>query len=68
MNIEEETAKLRKKIEKLNWQLTSSLVFSPSKEDQKEDKIDKLKEELKGPEKKLNIMKCTKMNVKLRLL
>ena len=68
MNIKEEAAKLRKKIEKLNWQLTSGLALSQKQRDQQEDKIDELKKELKGVGKKLTEIKCTKMSVKLHLL
>ena len=37
MDIEQEAAKIRKKIEKLNWKLTSGLALSKKQRDKKED-------------------------------
>ena len=48
MNIKEEAAKLRKKIEKLNWQLMSGFALSQKERDQKEDNIDESKKECEG--------------------
>ena len=60
MKIEEEEAKLRKKIENFGYQLNSGQAIS-----EKEDQVDYLRDQLQNLEKKLTSQKLTKMNVKL---
>ena len=67
MDIKEEASKLRKKIEKINWQLTSGIALSRKQIYQKKDQIDILKAHLKALENKLTKLRLTKMNVKLHL-
>ena len=67
MDIEKEGGKLRKRIEKLNWQLTSRLALSLQQRKAKEKEVDDLKKELADLEKKSTELKVTKINVKLHL-
>ena len=68
MNIKGISCQTEKENRKLNWQLTTGLPLSQKQRDQKGDKIDELRDELKDLQKKLTEMKCTKMKVKLHLL
>ena len=62
-----EGAKLRKRIEKLNLQLTSGIALSQQQRKAKEKQVDNLKKELQELEQKLTELKVTKINVKLHL-
>ena len=51
MHIETQAPKVRKRIEKLTWDLTSVTAYSKTKRDQKEQKIKDLKQDLADLEK-----------------
>ena len=53
MDIEIKTAQIRKRIEKLNWDLNSGTTYSQKKREQKEQEITDLKKELADLEQKL---------------
>ena len=67
MDIETQAAQIRKRIEKLNWNLDSGMAYSKTKRDKKEQEINDLKKELAYLEQKLTTLRLTKMNVKLHL-
>ena len=67
MDIEKEGAKLRERIEHLNWQLTSSLALTQNQRKAKENAVDDLKQELANLQQKVTELKVTKINIKLHL-
>ena len=64
MDIEKEGAKLRKRIEKLNWQLTSGIALSDHHRTEKEEKIEELREKLKALEQMLTTFEGHQNHVK----
>ena len=54
MDIKTEVTKLREKLEKLTWALTSGTALSETKRDQKEEEIKELKKQLAVSEKNLH--------------
>ena len=56
-----EAEKLRKKLEKIQWQLTNNPDLSAAKRKKLEDKFDEIKEKLKAFEDKLKSLGVTKL-------
>ena len=63
MDIETRAVKVRKRIKKLTWDLTSGTAYSKTKRDEKEQEIKDLKQDLAALEKKLTKLRLTKMNI-----
>ena len=61
MDIEKEAAKLCKKLEKLNWQLTNNPDLTQTKRQRIEDKVDQIKEQLKALEAQLTPLTVIKL-------
>ena len=61
MDIEVQAAKLRKKLEKLNWQLTNNPDLIPTKRQRIEDKVNQIKEQLKALEAQLTPVTVIKL-------
>ena len=61
MDIEAQAAKLRKKLEKLNWQLTNNPDLTQTKRQRIEDKVNQIKEQLKALEAHLTPLTVTKL-------
>ena len=61
MDIDAEAAKLRKKLEKIQWQLKNNPDLSRTKRKKLEDKFDDIKQKLKAVEDKLTPLGLTKL-------
>ena len=61
MDIEKEAAKLQKKLEKLNWQLTNNPDLTQTKRQRIEDEVDQIKEQMKALEAQLTPLTVTKL-------
>ena len=61
MDIEAQAAKLHKKLEKLNWQLTNNPDLTQTKRQRIEYKVDQIKEQLKAFEAQLTPLTVTKL-------
>ena len=61
MDIDAEAGKLRKKLEKIQWQLTNNPDLSATKRKKLEDEFDDIKEKLKAFEDKLTPLGVTKL-------
>ena len=61
MDIEKEAAKLSKKLEKLNWQLTNNTDLTQTKRQRIEDEVNQIKEQLKALEAQLTPLIVTKL-------
>ena len=61
MNIDKEAAVLRKKLEKLNWQLDNNPDLPKTKKKKIQDKVKAIEEKLKGFEGKLTPLGVTKV-------
>ena len=61
MDIQAQAAKLRKKLEKLNWQLTNNPDLTQTKRQRIEEEVDQIKEQLKAFEAQLTPLTVTKL-------
>ena len=61
MNIDKEAAVLRKKLEKLNWQLENNPDFTKTKRKKLQDVVEAIEEKLKAFEGKLTPLAVTKV-------
>ena len=61
MDIEAKAAKLHKKLEKLNWQLTNNPGLTQTKRQRIEQEVDQIKEQLKAFEAQLTPLTVTKL-------
>ena len=61
MDIEAQAAKLRKKLEKLNWQLINNPDLTQAKRKKLEDEVDQIKQQLKAFEAELTPLTVTKL-------
>ena len=61
MDIDAQVAKLCKKLEKLQWQLTNNPDLSTTKRKKLEDEVDDIKEKLKAFEDQLTPLAVTKL-------
>ena len=61
MDIEAQAAKLRKKLEKLNWQLINNPDLTHAKRNKLEDKVDQTKQQLKAFEAQFTPLTVTKL-------
>ena len=61
MNIDKEAAVLRKKLEKLNWQLDNNPDLTKTKKKKIQDEVKAIEEKLKGFEGKLTPLGVTKV-------
>ena len=61
MDTEAQAAKLRKKLEKLNWQLINNPDLTQAKRKKLEDEVDQIKQQLKAFEAQLTPLAVTKL-------
>ena len=61
MDIDQQAAVLRKKLEKLNWQLENNPDLSKTKRKKLQDKVDDIKEKMKAFEGQLTPLAVTKL-------